>query len=137
MNNFKLDNEPKISTGFTIPDGYFETFSEKMLEQVPRQKPKVVPFFNYRKAWYYAAAAMIILMVSFPLYMRYSANQQEIDSTTLENYLAYNSNISEDQIVDLLEQEDLDKMKMELNVDDKAIEEALKSNSNLEEYLLD
>jgi uncharacterized radical SAM superfamily protein len=55
----------------------------------------------------------------------------------LENYIAYQSNISEEEIVNLLEQDDLDKMKLDFNIDDAAIEDALKSNSNLEQYLID
>jgi len=137
MKNFKLDNEPKITSGFTTPDGYFDTFSEKVLAQLPKQEPKVISIFSSKKNWYFAAAAILILMLSIPLYTKYSTQQEEIDSATLENYIAYQSNISEEEIVNLLQQEDLDKMKLEFNVDDSAIEDALKSNSNLEQYLID
>lgn len=137
MKDFKLDNEPKITSGFTTPDGYFDSFSEKVLAQLQNEEPKVIPFYKTRKNWYYAVAAVIVLMLSIPIYTKFATNSEELDSTTLENYLASNSTISEDAIVDLLEQEDLDKIKLELNVDDKAIEDALKSNSNLEEYIID
>ncbi|QBZ98191.1 hypothetical protein [Flavobacterium sangjuense] len=137
MKDFKLDNEPKITSGFRTPDGYFDTFSEKILAQLPKQEPKVISIFSSKKIWYYAAAAILILMLSVPIYTKYSTQEEEIDSATLENYIAYQSNISEEQIVDLLEQEDLDKMKLEFNVDDAAIEDALNSNSNLEQYIID
>ena len=137
MKDFKLDNEPKIVSGFITPDGYFDTFSEKILAQLPKQEPKVISIFNSRKTWYFATAAILILMLSIPLYTKYSAQQEEIDSATLENYIAYQSNISEEEIVNLLQQEDLDKMKLEFNVDDAAIEDALKTNSNLEQYIID
>lgn len=137
MKEFKLDNEPKITSGFTTPDDYFDAFSEKILAQLPKQEPKVISNFSSRKTWYYAAAAILILMLSVPIYTKYSTQQEEIDSATLENYLAYQSNISEDEIVNLLQQEDLDKMKLEFNVDDATIEDALYSNSNLEQYIID
>lgn len=137
MKDFKLDNEPKITSGFTAPDGYFETFSEKILAQLPKHESKVVPIFSSRKTWYFAAAAILILMLSIPLYTKYSAHPEQIDSVTLENYIAYQSTISEDEIVNLLEQEDLDKMKLEFNIDDKDIEDALNSNVNLEQYIID
>lgn len=137
MKEFKLDNEPKITSGFTIPDDYFDTFSEKVLAQIPKEKTKVISIFSSRKTWYYAAAAILILMLSVPIYTKYSIQQEEIDTTTLENYLAYQSNISEEEIVNLLQQEELDKMKLEFNVDDAALEEALNSNSNLEQYIID
>ncbi len=137
MKDFKLDNEPKITSGFTMPEDYFDTFSNKVLAKLPKQEPKVVSIFSTRKYWYFAAAAVLILMLSIPLYNNYQTQQEEIDSATLENYIAYQSNISEEQIVDLLEQEDLDKIKLDFNIDDTAIEEALYSNSNLEQYIID
>ncbi len=137
MKDFKLDNEPKISAGFTTPDGYFDTFSEKLLAQLPKEEPKVISIKRSKKAWYYAAAAVIVLMLSIPIYNKYATNQQEMESAALENYIAYNSTISQDEIVDLLSPEDLDKMKMDLNLDDAAIEDALKSNPNLEDYITD
>ena len=137
MKNFNLGNEPKITSGFTTPDGYFDTFSEKVLAQLPKQEPKVISIFSSKKVWYFAAVAVLILMLSIPLFTKYSTQQEEIDSATLENYIAYQSNISEEEIVNLLEQDDLDKMKLDFNIDDAAIEDALKSNSNLEQYLID
>ena len=138
MKDLKLDNEPKITSGFTTPDGYFDTFSDKVLAQLPsKQEPKAISIFSSRKTWYFAAVAVIILMLSIPLYTKYSTEPEDIDSATLENYIAYQSNISEEQIVDLLQQEDLDKMKLDFNVDDAAIQDALNSNSNLEQYLID
>jgi hypothetical protein len=137
MKNFKLGNEPKITSGFTTPDGYFDTFSEKVLAQLPKQETKVISIFSSKKVWYFAVAAILILMLSIPLFTKYSTQQEEIDSATLENYIAYQANISEEEIVNLLEQDDLDKMKLDFNIDDATIEDALKSNSNLEQYLID
>lgn len=137
MKNFNLGNEPKITSGFTTPDGYFDTFSEKVLAQLPKQESKVISIFSSKKVWYFTAAAVLILMLSIPLFTKYSTQQEEIDSATLENYIAYQSNISEEEIVNLLEQDDLDKMKLDFNIDDATIEDALKSNSNLEQYLID
>jgi len=137
MKDFKLDNEPKISSGFISPDGYFDTFSEKLSAQLPQNEPKVISLFSVKKAWFYGAAAVVLLLLSVPAYNNYRVNQQEMESTALENYIAYHSNISQDDIVDLLSPEDLDKMKMELNIDDQDIEDALKASSNLEEYIID
>ena len=137
MKNCNLGNEPKITSGFTTPDGYFDTFSEKVLAQLPKQETKVISIFSSKKVWYFAVAAILILMLSIPLFTKYSTQQEEIDTATLENYIAYQSNISEEEIVNLLEQDDLDKMKLDFNIDDATIEDALKSNSNLEQYLID
>ena len=136
MNDFKLDNEPKITSGFSIPDGYFDTFSEKILAQIPIHEPKVISIFNITKTWYFVAAAIVIVMLSIPLYLKYSIKNQELDATTIENYIAYDSSISEDEIVDLLDKEDLVKMKIEFNLQDEDLETILSTNSNLEQYII-
>ncbi|WP_445454570.1 hypothetical protein [Flavobacterium sp. 25HG05S-40] len=137
MKDFKLDNEAKISSGFTTPSDYFDSFPEKVLAQISQEEPKVISIFRSRRNWYFAAAAVVTLTLSIPVYNFYRLQSQEIDAATLENYIAYNSTISQEQIIDLLEQEDLDKIKLELNIDDAAIEDALQSNTNLEDYLID
>jgi hypothetical protein len=136
MNDFKLDNEPKITSGFTIPDGYFDTFSEKILAQIPIHEPRVISIFYIRKIWYFVAAAIVIVMLSIPLYLNYSIKNQELDATIIENYIAYDSSISEDEIVDLLDKEDLVKMKIEFNLQDEDLETILSTNSNLEQYII-
>jgi hypothetical protein len=137
MNDFKLDNEPKISSGFKTPEDYFDIFTAKILIQLPKQEPKVISIFSSKKTWYLAAASVIILLLSVPLYNQYALNQQSVDANVLEDYLAYNTTVSEDDIVNLLDKEDLEKMKVDFNLQDKDIEEALESNSNLEQYILD
>ena len=137
MKDFKLDNEPKIASGLKTPDGYFDAFSERMMAQLPKSQPKVIPLYKSKKTWYYAAAAVLALSLSIPVYNNYRSDQAAIDSAALEHYIAYNSTITQEEIVDLMNQEDLDKMKIELNVDDAALEDAVRNNINFEEYLID
>lgn len=136
MNNFKLDNEPKNTSGFTVPDGYFNSLSEKVMVQLTKEESNVISIYGTKNKWYIGIAAILILMLFIPIYISLSTQKNEIDSVTLENYIAYNSSITEDEIVDLLEQEDLNRMKIELNIDDAYIEDILKLNINLEEYLI-
>ena len=137
MKEFNLENEPKITSGFTSPDGYFDTFSGHLLARVPFEKEvKVLSLSKSRKPWYYAVAAVTIMLLSIPIYNRLATNTDNIDSAALDNYLAYHS-ISEDIIVDLLDQEDINKMEIKKKINDSVIEDILKSNSNLEEYIID
>ncbi len=137
MNDFNLDTTPKITTGFKVPDGYFDSFSTIVLEQLPKQESKFVGVFSFKKVWYYAAAAVIVLGLSIPLYHQYTLKQDLADVTVLEDYLANNSSITEDEILNSLDKEDLEKMKIDFKLQDKDIEEVLENNSNLEQYILD
>jgi hypothetical protein len=137
MKTFKLDNEPKIETGFTVPENYFEDFSIKMMQQLPENnEPKVISIFARKKTWMYAAAAVMVLALSLPIYNNYFSHSSEIDSVTLENYITYQSTVSDTDIVNLLDEQDIQKMNIDLNIEDITIENELSENNNLEQYLL-
>ena len=136
MKTFKLDNEPKIKTGFTVPENYFEDFSTKMMQQLPQNEPKVISIFARKKTWMYAAAAVMVLALSLPIYKNYFSNSSEIDSATLENYITYQSTVSDTDIVNLLDEQDIQKMNVDMGIEDVTIENELSENNNLEQYLL-
>ena len=50
MRTFKLDNEPKIESGFKIPEHYFENFSSIIMEKMPEDEIKVIPVTTYYPA---------------------------------------------------------------------------------------
>lgn len=136
MKKFNLNNDPKITSGFTTPEDYFDSFPDKVLERLPKQKSNVISIFGYRKTWYFASAAILILMLSIGLYTKYlTQKQEEVDSIALENYLACQPGICEEEIINLLQQQDLDKIKLDFHIDEETLEDALNSNSNLEQYL--
>ena len=60
----------------------------------------------------------------------------EIDETTLENYISYHSTVSDTDLVNLLDEKDIQKINIDLNIEDKAIENELSTDNNLEQYLL-
>lgn len=136
MKTFKLENEPKIETGFTVPENYFEDFSATMMQQLPKKEPKIIAIFAKKKTWMYAAAAILVLALSIPIYTNYFSNSSEIDDATLENYITYHSTVSDTDIVNLLDKQDIQKIKIDLNIEDATIENELSENNNLEQYLL-
>ena len=62
MNHFKLDEDDRIKPGFRVPDGYFESFTDKVMQQLPRQETRVIPLYRRRPVWLSAAAAFIVLL---------------------------------------------------------------------------
>lgn len=136
MKPFKLENEPKIKPGFSVPENYFEDFSSKMMKQLPAKEVKVISIFERRKIWLYAVASVIILGLTIPVYNHFNNNSIEIDDETIENYLTYQSTVSDTDLVNLLDEKDIQKMSIELNIEDKTIENELSENSNLEQYIL-
>ena len=130
------ENEPKLGTGFTVPDNYFEDFALKLMQNLPKEQPKTISIFSENKKWMYAAAAVLLLSLSLPIYNHFNSNSTEIDTTTLENYLTYNTNISDEELVYLLNDKDIQKMNLAYGIDDTTIENELSENNNLEQYLI-
>lgn len=137
MKPFKLDNEPKITSGFIPPEGYFDSFNAKILSNIPTEKPRVISIFSQNKTWYYAVAAVIVMMLSVPVFNTFKTSPEEIDAIALEDYLNNHTTISNDEIAIFLDKEDLDKIKLELNLQDEAMEEILLNNIDLEQYIID
>jgi len=136
MKTFKLENETKIKTGFKTPENYFESFSARVMQQLPKEEPKTISIFSKRKPWSYVAAAVLVLALTIPVYNHFYGHSSEIDDTTLENYIAYHSSVSDTDLVNLLDEEDIQKISIDLNLEDKTIENELTENNNFEYYLL-
>ncbi len=137
MKKFKLENEPKIETGFKIPDHYFENFSAKIMEQLPNNEPKVISFFQKRKNSMLMLAAILIVALMIPILSPSPTNTNEIDTITLENYLTVQSNVNPYDLISELETEDINNIKTQVVLEDEAIEEHLSENANPEYLILE
>ena len=135
MNDFNLDKEPKIGTGFKTPEGYFDDFQLKMMQHLPVQEPKVIPLFARRSTWMMSAVAVLVLALMIPVYTNFYKTNEEIDAASMENYLAYQSNISQYDLINLLDSEDIQSLDVDLALEDNTIEDILTTNNNLENYI--
>jgi hypothetical protein len=135
MKDFKLDNEPKINTGFQIPENYFEQFSEKVMSKLPYQEPKVISLWDRNKKWIYGAAAVLVLSLSIPIANQLQNNSEE-STNEIENYLAYHASISNDDLIELLEEEDIAKIEVSNSIDNETMEEVLHETTEIEDYII-
>lgn len=133
MNKFILDNEPKIETGFTVPDNYFENFEVRIPAEKTRKKSKVYQFYAENKVWILSSAALLALL--FTLIFQSANPTEEVYATEIENHILYHSTLSDDDIVNLLDEESISNIKVTSAVDAKEIEETLMEESNLEAYI--
>lgn len=134
MKDFKLDNEPKIKTGFQIPEHYFEQFSENVMTKLPNQEPKVISLWDRNKKWIYGVAAIIVLSLAIPLANQLQNNKQE-ETLEIENYLAYHSTLTNDDIIELLDEEDIAKIEVNNSIDNQTMEDELTENIDIENYI--
>jgi hypothetical protein len=137
MKAFKLENEPKIESGFKTPEHYFENFSAKVLQQLPKEEPKVISLFQKRKIVMMMAAAILVIALMIPIVNTYTTKTKELDSNTLENYLTYQSNMNQYELINELDSEDINKINTTVVLEDETIEDLLSVNSNAENLIIE
>ena len=137
MKTFKLENEPKIETGFKIPANYFDDLSLKIMEQIPASEPKVISIFQKRKGLFMMAAAILILALMVPVFNNLSTTKKELDSAALENYITYQSNVNQYDLISILETEDITNMSSGIVLEDQVVKDILSTKYNLENLILE
>jgi hypothetical protein len=135
MKEFKLDNEPKITSGFTFPDTYFDDLESKVIERLREKETPIYSLFTKRKIALFAIAAVFIIALSIPLVNLMNVKTVEVDDVVLENYLTQQADISDDDIAELLNEETINHIKIDVKIDNSELEDILISNPEMEEYL--
>lgn len=135
MKKFDLENMPKTTSGFIVPDNYFEDFSKKVLSQLPDETNRVIPLYKQKSKLLMAVAAILVVGLFIPIFNQLSKPSEELDLTTLENHLSYQTNINQYDLISELDEDDLNKMGATIQLKDEIIEEHLSTNSDLERLL--
>jgi hypothetical protein len=135
MKKFNLEKDPKITSGFKVPEQYFDNFSEKVMGQLPTDTKKVIPLYNQKNKLFIAVAAVLVFGLFLPVYNQLVQPSEELDTITLENHLSYQTNINQYDLISELDKEDLNKMSTTIPLNDEIIEDHLTSNSDLERLL--
>ena len=70
--------------------------------------------------------------------MQNSSNSlEQIDTNTLENYLSYQSNVSQYDLINLMDVNELEAIQSDLSLENRDVEELLISNPNFENYIIE
>ena len=107
----------------------------KINANLPKNEPKVISIFQKRKTWMYGIAAVLAISLSVVFYQQSQSNET-LDADFLENYIARNTTVSEYDLLELLEKEDIEKIQIDLDIQDDILEETMINNNNLEHYII-
>ncbi|MBF4493325.1 hypothetical protein IR010_12315 [Flavobacterium sp. MR2016-29] len=135
MKAFKLENEPKIKSGFKTPDHYFDDLSAKVLQQIDKREVKVIPFYKRKNVISMLAAAVVVIALMIPIVNNYNATSKELDEDTLETYLSYQSNLNQYDLIQNLDTTDIQKLNKNVAIEDETLEDILASNPNIEHLI--
>ena len=135
MNKFSLDKHPKIASGFKVPEDYFDHLPQVVMAKIPSEQPKKSKIFTLTN-FSFAAAAVLLIALCIPFFTSNAITSlDQIDTVSLENYITYQSYGSQYEIMNLMESNDLDKMQIELNLEDESVENILTTSPNFENYI--
>jgi hypothetical protein len=134
MKAFKLENEPKITTGFKTPDHYFDDFSAKVLHQIKEAEVKVIPIYKRKKVITMLAAAVVIIALMIPIVNNYNKSG-ELDEATLESYFSYESNLNQYDLIRELDTKDIEAINKNVVLEQETLEDVLSSNPNIENLI--
>lgn len=127
MKKFDLHNDPKIETGFKVPEHYFDDFEDRIMQQLPEQEVKVISLWQRRSVWISSVAAVALLAFGLTFYFNYTS-KAGLDETTVENYLA--SNMTSYDLMQELDQNDIQELEKSIALNDDAVESYLSENEN-------
>lgn len=104
MKPFKLNENKKIKSGFTVPENYFEDFQQMNFS---RPMPKVVLLNSINNKWIWAAAAVLVIGFTFTYFTFSTNDSNEIDIQTAENYLLHEAGLTSEEYADYLSETEL------------------------------
>lgn len=133
MKAFKLENEPKITTGFKTPDYYFDDFSTKVLQQINETEVKVIPIYR-RKKVLAMLAAVVVVGLMIPIVNNYNKSK-ELDEGALETYLSYQSNLNQYDLIRELDTKDIEALNKNVALEEVTLEDVLSSSPNIENLI--
>ena len=129
MKNFEIENSPKVTSGFKVPDDYFDQFSEKLFQRIQEDDKPVISIF---RKYYYAVISVAAVLIVGLLITFNTSNSQEINQTELENYFAYHSNMNQYDLADILNEDDIDNIHIDYNLESDEMADYLDSHSNVQ-----
>lgn len=135
MKAFKLENEPKITTGFKTPDYYFDDFSTKVLQQINEAEVKVIPLYKRKKVIVMLVAAVFVIGLMIPIINNYNNTSKEFDEASLETYLSYQSNLNQYDLINQLDTKDIEGLNKNVALEQETLEDILSSNPNIENLI--
>jgi len=134
MNEFKINKENKITSGFTTPEGYFDDFSIDTNNRIILPKSRIKVISINTKRWVTSVAAVLIIAFSITFFTKMEVNNSD-DNVLMENYITNNSEISQYDLITLLDKKDIENLSVELNLNDAKMDEEFDNTNEIEYYL--
>jgi hypothetical protein len=134
MKEFKLNEYNKITTGFTIPEGYFDQFTVELNNKSSLAKTEVKVVSIKTKRELTLVAAIVVVALSVSVYSKIIISNSDENNTT-ENYITNHSEISQYDLITLLDKKDIENLSIELNNNNSKNDDEFVNSNAIDNYL--
>ena len=124
MKNFKIEENSKIETGFSVPENYFENLESTILQKIENKEVKVISIFQKPKYWIAAVAAIFVFGLFLNIF-NFNSNDENIAS---EEFLTSQTDITTEDLAEHLTENELKTLEENFNVYDQETTDISKKN---------
>ncbi|WKN46127.1 hypothetical protein [Tunicatimonas pelagia] len=125
---------------FPAPKGYFNDFSQRMQQRIEDTKTEEGKVVSISSRWYYAAAAIAVLVVAVWLTNPFQTSTTPVAEVEQEEVQTLLADVSEQELIDFIQLGSVDVISTVLLTEDEQedlLEAELESYDLPEEYYLD
>ena len=115
MKQYDLENDEKIKSGFVIPEQFFEDFEANILNKINKKEVEIISMYHKPKFWISGIAAIFIISLCTTFY--YSS--QDLNKNQNDDLLAFENNITNEDIIEHLTDEDITAIEQSILVYDE------------------
>jgi hypothetical protein len=119
MKPIDLKNIDKQNIGFRIPEGYFEDFETKIMQQIITKngtgQNTVISLFHRKHIWMSSIAAIFVVSIAVPVYFN-NAKMSSLETSAIEHYLMQQHNVTTAEIIPHLSDDDIANLATSLEV---------------------
>lgn len=136
MKEFKLDEKNKIKAPFKVPEGYFDTLNQEILDKTVEKKEGKQVHFSFGTIAKVAASILLVAVTFF-----YFNNKDNSPEQSAEDILA---EVSAEDIIEYLAENDISEMEIMNEIDndfsfepEDALNDVDLDNADLEDFIYD
>jgi len=134
MKPFQIDEQNKIKSGFTVPEGFFEANAQNLLNQIDDTPAPISLWDRYKKPLM-SIAAILVIGLGIGFYWKIQVqNDEEAHWAAVESYVAEHTDLTDEAYIDYLNTTALDTLHQN-TTEAKILEEVLIENGDLEQYI--
>ena len=136
LSELKLKETIK-NPGFKIPDDYFDTVENDIINKVkPAKKTKVIKLNTWKKLSFAGAVAASLVIMFSLIFSNNSLNLNKIETASIENYIL-NEDLDNSDIASLFKDVDLTNMSLtNNNISSESLENYVLDNLDFDELII-